>query len=151
MAASGVKAIYDLSFAGSVILIGGARITEFMDDANPIDIQDTETCNIEWSCNGRMIRTVKPTAVMISVTVIPGSASDNALRTIWKKNMCNGGTVSLGQANQSLTCSISCGKGSTGRFLFTGGTCVSGAAAITSNGQGKMGGNTYTFAFENVE
>lgn len=149
MAGSGLNKIYDLSFAGSTIIIGGATITEFMDDANPIDIQDTETCNIEWSCNGRMIRTVKPAAVMVSITVIPGSISDNALKTIWKKNFSNGGSISLGEANRSLSCSIKPGKGGAS-YIFTGGTCVSGAAALTANGQGKMGGNTYTFAFENV-
>ena len=147
---SALSALYEVSFAGSVIVIGGARITEFMDDANPLDIQDTDTCNIEWSCNGRMIRTVKPSAVMISITVIPGTASDKALKTIWKKNFCNGGSISLNEANQQLSCSISVGN-SGASYMFTGGTCVSGAAALTSNGQGKMGGNTYTFAFENVE
>lgn len=146
--AIGLKAIYDLSFAGSRITIGGATITEFVDDANPIEIQDTEVATIEWSCNGRMIRTVKPAAVLISVTVIPGSASDNSLRKIWKQSFNNGGEVALGAANKSLTCSITCGNGKVGSFSFGGGTCLSGAAAVTANGQGKMGGNTYTFAFE---
>lgn len=144
-----LRSIYDVSFAGSIIVIGGARITEFMDDANPLDIQDVDTCNIEWSCNGRMIRTVKPSSIMMSVTVIPGTASDNALKTIWKKNFCNGGSISLSEANHSLSCSITTGKGGAS-YTFTGGTIVSGAAALTSNGQGKMGGNTYTFAFEEV-
>lgn len=145
------KAIYDVSFAGSRIVIGGANITEFMDDANPIDIQDTDTCNIEWSCNGRMIRTIKPAAVILSITVIPGSVSDDALRNIWKRNFINGGLVNIEEANRSLNCTISPGNSKRGKYTFTGGTCVSGAAALTSNGQGKMGGNTYTFAFENVE
>lgn len=146
-----MKSIYDISFAGSRIVIGGANITEFMDDANPIDIQDTDSTNIEWSCNGRMIRTIKPAAVILSITVIPGSTSDNALRTIWKKSFCNGGSVDVDQADQPLSCSISAGNSNIGNFTFTGGTPVSGAAALTANGQGKMGGNTYTFAFENIE
>lgn len=144
------KSIYDVSFAGSVVKIGGVTITDFMDDQNPIDIQDTDVCNIEWSCNGRMIRTIKPSAVIISVTVIPGSPSDEALRTIWKKSFINGGGADLNSANESLDCSIISQHAEIGTFTFYGGTCVSGAAAITSNGQGKMGGNTYTFAFENA-
>ena len=144
------KPIYDISFAGSVITIGGATITDFVDDANPIDIQDTETANIEWSCNGRMIRTAKPSAVILSVTVIPLSASDNALRRIFKEHYVNGGDVSLANANAPLTCSIQTGQSGGGSFEFSGGTCLSGAAGVTSNGQGKMGGNTYTFAFENI-
>ena len=142
--------IYDLSFAGSTITIGGVVVEDFMDDANPIDIQDTETANIEWSCNGRMIRTIKPSAVILSVTVIPNSPSDNRLRTIWKRSFANGGSVSINEANKSLSCTIQVGNPKGGTFQFAGGTCLSGAAAVTSNGQGKMGGNTYTFAFENV-
>ena len=144
------KNIHDVSFAGTVITIGDATITDFMDDQNPIDIQDTDVCNIEWSCNGRMIRTIKPSAVIVSVTVIPGSASDDALRRIWKANFNNGGGVDMNAANDSLEMTISSQHAEIGEFQFTGGTCVSGAAAITSNGQGKMGGNTYTFAFENA-
>ena len=147
----GHQKIFDVSFAGSTIVIDGALINEFMDDANPIDIQDTDTCNIEWSCNGRMIRTIKPSAVMMSITVIPGSASDHALRSIWVRGFNNGGTVDPGVADKAIKCVVSVRKPGFYRFVFTGGTCVSGAAALSANGQGKMGGNTYTFAFENIE
>ena len=142
--------MHDVSFAGSRIVIGGATINDFMDDANPIEVQDTEVANIEWSCNGRMIRTIKPSAVMISVTVIPGSPSDNSLREIWKRCFSNGGLLATGYADTALECVISTGNSRVGSYTFTGGTCVAGAAALTSNGQGKMGGNTYTFAFENA-
>ena len=142
--------IYDVSFAGSTIVIDGVTVKDFIDDANPLDLQDTEVANIEWSCNGRMIRTVKPSAVILSVTVIPNSPSDNGLRTIWKRAFANGGSISLTDANKSLSASIVVGNPRGGTFQFSGGTCLSGAAAVTANGQGKMGGNTYTFAFENV-
>jgi len=142
--------IYDVSFAGSTIVIDGVTIKDFIDDANPIDLQDTEVANIEWSCNGRMIRTIKPSAVIMSVTVIPNSPSDKELRTIWKRVFANGGFVSIADANKSLSASIVVDNPIGGTFQFSGGTCLSGAAAVTANGQGKMGGNTYTFAFENV-
>jgi hypothetical protein len=142
-----MRPIYDISFAGTVITIDGATITDFMDDSHPIDIQETDVSTIEWDCNGCMIRTVKPSAIIMSITVIPGSRSDDQLRTIWKKNLCSEGSIDLGYANRSLSCSISSGNPTVGSYTFTGGTCLSGAAGITSNGQGKMGGNTYTFAF----
>ena len=145
-----VDVITDLSFAGSTIVIGGNQITDFIDDKNPIDVQDTETCNIEWSCNGRMLRTVKPAAVMLSITVIPGSRSDRALRRLWSRRMCNGGQVSLSEADAPLTCTISSPNPQVGNYTFSNGTCMSGAAAVSVSGQGKMGGNTYTFAFEKI-
>ena len=145
-----MRTLYEVSFAGSIVNIDGINIRDFIDDANPVDIQDTETANIEWSCNGRMIRTIKPSAIILSVSVIPNSPSDHALQSLWKRNFLNGGSVSIYDSNRSLRASITVGNPRGGTYLFSGGTCLSGSPAVTSNGQGKMGGNTYTFAFENV-
>ena len=142
------RPIQDVSFAGALISIGGHLIEDFMDDANPIDVQDTEVANIEWSCNGRMIRTVKPSAVIISVTVIPGSPSDKALHSLWVNSFSNGGLGNMSTANEPIDCLISNSGAGIGPYRFRNGTCLAGAAAVTANGQGKMGGNTYTFAFE---
>lgn len=142
--------IHDLSFAGSTIVIDGISIRDFIDDANPVDIQDTEVSNIEWSCNGLMIRTIKPSAVMMSVTVIPGSPSDKSLRRRFADNFCNAGNCSLEEANKSISASISPANPNVPSYTFTGGTYVSGAAAVSVSAQGKMGGNTYTFAFEQI-
>lgn len=144
------RLITDLSFAGSTIMIDGVAISDFIDDKNPLEIQDVDVSTIEWSCNGKMIRTIKPSAVMISVTVIPGSPSDLSLHKIFKKNMCNGGNVSLGEANKSISCTITPINKNVPKYSFTHGTCVSGAPAVSVSNQGKMGGNTYTFAFEKV-
>lgn len=143
--------IYDRSFAGSTVTIDGIPITEFMDQENPIDIQDTETCNIEWDCEGKMVRTVKPSAILLSVTVIPGSNNDKELRKIWFRHFSNGGTVNVSDADRGISCTINCGNPLVGSYTFSNGTCVSGAAGLTANGQGKMGGNTYTFAFEQTK
>ena len=89
----------------------------------------------------------------IDLTVIggaEGTEAANALRRIFKERYVNGGDVSLAKASEPLTCSIQSGHPSGGSFEFSGGTCLSGAAGISANGQGKMGGNTYTFAFENI-
>lgn len=144
------RQITDLSFSGSTLTIAGILIQDFMDDKNPFEVQDADATNIEWSCNGKMIRTVKPTAVMISVTVIPGSSSDLALRRIWRRCMCNNGDVSLGAADQELTCSIVPKNPHIPGYQFSHGTCVSGSPAASVSAQGKAGGNTYTFAFAKV-
>lgn len=145
--------LVDISFAGAIITIDGTVIDKFMDDQNPIEFQDTEVCNMEWSCNGRMIRTIKPNSILMSVTVIPNSNSDRALRKIFKANLLNGGRVKLSEANRMLTASITLdrGKGGSMSYNFSNGTCVSGPAGPTALGSGKMGGNTYTFAFEICE
>ena len=146
----GVKQrIWDLSFTGARVMIDGDIITDFMDDANPIEFQDVDTCNIEWSCNGRMIRTAKPSALMVSITVIPGSSSDADLHHIWINSFVGGGTGNLDIVNQRHTLRIRYRSGY--GFTLSGGTCVSGPPGAGVNASGKMGGNTYTFAFETIQ
>ena len=140
--------IYDISFAGATVNIDGITIDDFMDDQNPVDFQDTDVANIEWSCNGRMLRTVKPSAVMMSVTVIPGSPSDVSLQKLLKMCFNNGGTVNLSEANHQIVGRVGVPGGPS--YSFSSGTCVSGPLGITAQGSGKFGGNTYTFAFEKV-
>ena len=144
----GKSVIQDVSFAGVHLSIDASTIEDFIDDAAPIEFQDTEVCNIEWSCNGRMIRTVKPSAIFMSVSVIPGSPSDNALRALWQPRFSNGGDVDLGEADTGLVCTLTYGSDRKSH-TYSNGTCVSGPAGPSARGDGKMGGNTYTFAFEN--
>lgn len=139
--------ICDVSANALSITIGGILIEDFMDEGTPIEVSDTETTNIEWSCNGRMIRTIKPAAVMVSVTVIPGSHSDESLWEIWRKGFCDGGNVNTNVANTALTGTITYIDGA---VQLGNGTCVSGPSGYTARGEGKMAGNTYTFAFERV-
>ena len=138
--------ILDVSASEVSIDIEGP-IRDFLDEGNPIEVSDTETTNIEWSCNGRMIRTIKPAAVMVSVTVIPGSDSDEHLFGLWKNGFSNGGDGGA-NANQQLTGFIRYVEG--GTISLSNGTCISGPAGCTVQGSGKLGGNTYTFAFEVV-
>lgn len=137
--------VSDVSVANLIVNIGGVHVVDWMDEGNPIEFSDADVTNIEWSCNGRMIRTVKPSAVMVSVSVIPGSTSDLQLYELWRRGFCNGGNVS-GQ-DDTLSGSISFAGGS---LSYRNGTCVSGPAGVSTGGPVKLRGNTYTFAFEQV-
>lgn len=140
--------IKDVSFAGSTITIdgpgGGATVTDFMDDANPVEFQDVEVSSVGVNCNGSMIRNAKPNVVMMSVTVIPNSLSDIGLYNMWRLFRVQGDYRPEWENPCSATITISGGRGS--RHL-TEGTMVSGPGGPSSNGEGKMQGRTYTFAF----
>lgn len=137
----------DVSFAGSVVKIAGITITDFMDDANPVEFQDVEVSSVGVNCNGSMIRNAKPNVIMMSVTVIPGSASDAALYALWKEYRVQG-TYNK-KWEDHLTGSVTTGNGKISR-TFTSGTMVSGPGGPSSSGEGKMSGRTYTFAFVSV-
>ena len=139
--------LLDVSFAGSKITVGGVTIEDFMDDANPVEFQDTEVSGVGVNCNGVMVRYARPNTIMMSVTVIPGSNSDMALYGLWRKYRVQNGVNNAGQWETSLTGSIVT-KGARGRtYTFSGGTMVSGPGGPSANGEGKMQGRTYSFAF----
>lgn len=138
----------DVSFAGSTVTVAGIQISDFMDDANPVEFQDVEVSSTGVNCNGTMIRNAKPNLVMMSVTVIPGSQSDNALWNLWKQYRVQGDYNS--QWEQSLTASISIAGGGQSKS-YSNGTMVSGPGGPAANGEGKMQGRTYSFAFVTVQ
>ena len=73
----------DVSFAGSTVTVAGISVTDFMDDANPVEFQDVEVSSVGVNCNDSMIRNAKPNVIMMSVTVIPGSNSDSQLYNLY--------------------------------------------------------------------
>lgn len=146
--------ILDVSFSGSTVKIAGTIIKDFVDNRNPVEFQDVDVSNVEWSCNGRMIRTIKPAGIMMSVTVIPGSKSDIALRKLFKESFSNGGAgADTAKANEAITANIVLANaGNSGEtYDFADGTIIAGPAGPSVSGNGKMGGNTYTFMFETLK
>lgn len=137
--------IQDVSFAGAHLMVGGVSIDDFMDDANPIEFDDLEVSKVEYSCNGKMIRSSIPRAIFMSVTVIPGSPSDHGLQRLLKKyhNIQSGGDL-----DGQLSAYISTNGGS---YSFSDGTMISGSPGVGSKGDGKMMGKTYTFAFMQMD
>lgn len=147
----GSSRLIDVSFVGARLEIDGVWINEFMDDANPVEFQDIEPTTVEWSCNGKMIRTVKPCGMLFSVTVVPNSNSDVQLRKMLRMRYPNGGNISLSDADKPITASLLVPKSKKGKlFRFEKGTILSGPLSFSANSDGKMQGNTYTFMFEKV-
>lgn len=139
--------LIDVSFAGSVVRVAGIMINNFMDDANPVEFPDVEVTSVGMNCNGVMIRYAKPSAVMMSVTVIPGSKEDAELYKLWKVYRVQDGKNNATQWEKPLTATIQTKGNRAAKYVFGGGTMVSGPGGPSSNGEGKMQGRTYTFAF----
>lgn len=139
--------LIDVSFAGSVVTVAGITINNFMDDANPVEFPDVEVSGVGVNCNGIMIRHAKPNVVIMSVTVIPGSQEDHKLYDLWMSYRVQNGINNAGVWEKSLTGSVSTKGNRSSNYSFSGGTMVSGPGGPSANGEGKMTGRTYTFAF----
>ena len=140
--------LHDVSFAGSIVKIDGIEITDFMDDANPIDFPDVTIANVGVNFNGIMARHSNPTPVIFSITVIPGSHSDRELSDLWQNSRVENCTYNT-DWSKGLTCDISMANYTRqiSQYHFAGGTMISGPGGPSATGEGKMLGRTYTFAF----
>lgn len=143
--------LLDVSFAGSTVFIAGRQITQYMDDQNPIDVQNLEVTKVGYNCNGKMIRTAQAGGVMISVTVIPSSSDDAFFHNLLMQYHLQDGKNNAQRWETSLTASITLqGNRDKTTWNFSGGTMVSGPGGPTSSADGKLAGRTYTFAFAKI-
>lgn len=153
----------DVSFTGATIVIsadaiGSTTITEFYDEGSPLQCSEIEVTGNSLTLNGTLVTWAKPSAYVVSVTVVPESENDNSLRTLLEKShvkhASSGTTVySVDPVAVDTTMTIkapgiSMDHKTKREYTFSAGRILSGPSAISANAEGKLSGNTYTFIFE---
>lgn len=154
----------DVSATGSSIQIttdvtGLINITRFSDEGTPFEFNEIEVTGSALSLNGELITWAKPVAYAASVTVVPMTSEDEALRKLLiasKVKYSKGNTVAVNTDAVTVTMNASIPKlnnnGSAYRgFMFTNGRIVSGPSAPSSSAEGKLSARTYTFVFEGMK
>ena len=152
----------DISMAGAKIVLNsnGLRsgaITEFSDEGTPIDIPALEVAAGNMNLNGKLVTWTKPNPINISFTLIPGSESDNNLRTFLSAVSIGGKGETVGDAYiSSMVITVptyggentSTNQKTSKTFTLVNGRLLSGQPAIGSNADGKASPSTWTFMFE---
>lgn len=139
----------------------GNVILEFAAEGTPIEFPDLEVCGYEMTMNGELVTWTKPSPITWNITVIPGSASDEALRNLLYAGHVGGQMgrpinrtyVKIRTAVLTVPGIDTNGIVSTAsnlEFTFTNGRLSGGPPAIGSNNEGKMSPRTYKFVFESV-
>jgi hypothetical protein len=146
--------IYDVSAAGSKLTLTGvdgiSEVKAFLDDANPFQFPDVEVSGVGMNFRGSLIRYARGNPFMFSVTVCSGSGDDKALRDALKKYHISKGDKISGDG-LGATLVVPAMGGGTNTYTLKKGVIVSGPMGPTATGEGKMQGNTYTFAFASCE
>lgn len=119
----------------------GFQLSQFSDDANPLDVKDTEPFGYELLYDGGMFAFDKATAIELSVSVIPGSDDDINLKILLQSKK---GGASILPIPDVLTMVVSY---PTGTVMLTKGTIISGPLADTVQASARKKGNTYRFVF----
>ena len=144
---------YDISGFGiearlvaSVTFPNGFTITEFSDDADPIDIPSQQIADKAMTLNGDLVTWSTANPIPLTLNVIPGSEDDLNLAILLEANRVGQGKTAVGDV---LTFT-STTPGAEGRTLtLTNGRITDGMISNGVASSGRFKSKAYIFSFEN--
>lgn len=136
-----------LRVRASMTFPAGFNVTQFADDADPFDAPSIQVRDKAMGVNGDLIVWSRANPLLLSVSVIPGTADDRNLSILLDANRVSRGKMGArdvitlvgiypGLPGRAITCSM--------------GTITDGPPLQSVASSGRKKSNTYQFAFENV-
>lgn len=129
----------------SITFPNGLPISQFADDADPIDSPSIQISDKAMGLNGDFIRWGKAIPVGLTLNVIPGSDDDLNLNLLFSSNQVGKGRRPV---NDVITAVVSYPDGTVKSFMAGGAMDYVPANSISSSA--RMKSKPYVFAFETV-
>jgi hypothetical protein len=123
----------------------GFTLTEFADDADPLDSPDFQASDASSGLNGDMLVWSKAGGIEVLVNVIPTSEGDNNLDALLDANR-NGKNKSSAKDNIGIVFTYPTGQ----RVICADGVLLSGPMLPQVAGSGRLKTRQYRFKFEKV-
>ena len=123
----------------------GFIISQFADDSDPFDLPSIQIADKAPSLNGDLVTWSKPSPLLISLAVIPGSGDDRNLAVLADANRVGKGKQG---ARDSITMVGIYPDGST--ITLANGRLTDGMIGKSVASAGRFKSKVYSFAFENV-
>ena len=123
----------------------GFPVTEFADDADPLDSPDLDLADTAYGLNGNMVVWSRPQGLEISISVIPNSDADINLQALVEANRV--GYKKRG-ARDLINISLVYPSGELANMAS--GVIVTGPFTKRVASAGRFKTNTYRFRFEEV-
>lgn len=130
--------------AASVTFPTGFNLTQFADDADPLDMPSIQIADQAMGLNGDLIVWAKPQPIPLSIAVISGSNDDINLGILFQANKVSKGKPST-QDRITLVISYPNGRKAT----FANGKITDGMPAYSVASAGRQKSKVYKFTFEN--
>jgi len=134
-----------VSLIASVSFPAGIVLTQFADDADPVDMASIQIKDATMGLNGDLISWSKATRVPCVLNVIPGSDDDKNLSVLANNNRVGRGKIGV---QDIITITIRYPDGSTA--ILTPGIITDSMFAKSIASSGRMKSKAYAFAFENI-
>lgn len=125
-------------------------LTQWADDADPLDIPEIEINGSAMSINGDLVTWSTPKPIQISLSVIPGSTDDKNLAILFGLNRAGKFKPS---ANDLINMTFMYNGTLAGigrRAVLVNGRCVSYSPGTGASSSGRKKSKTYSFVFENA-
>lgn len=122
----------------------GFEISEFADDADPLDFPPAQIADYGMGVNGDLVTWTRPVPLEVTLNVIPNTDADKNLSILYDMNRAAKGKVS---AQDLVTLVASYPDGS--RKILSNGKLVSGVPAGSVASSGRIKTKEYRFVFEN--
>lgn len=119
-------------------------ITEFADDADPLDVPSIQIADKAMGLNGDLVTWSKPNPIMANLNVIPGSFSDINLAILLEANRVGRGKTG---ARDIITMTISYPAGNF--ITLQNGIITDGMPSSSVASSARLKSKNYNFAFEN--
>ena len=124
----------------------GFTITEFADDADPIDIPSQQIADKAMTLNGDLVTWSTANHIPVTINVIPGGDDDLNLSVLLEANRVGQGKTSA----RDVITYVSTTPGPEGRTLtLTNGRITDGPVGNGIASSGRIKSKAYIFAFEN--
>lgn len=121
----------------------GFIVSQFTDDADPIDIEDLTIADAAMGLNGNLIVWSKAVPIKLSFNVIPDSDDDQNLEIIADNNRVGANKTSVGDV---INLVVTYPDGAT--TSYTSGIMLVAPAGTGVASSGRMKTKKYSFAFE---
>lgn len=123
----------------------GFTVTQFADDADPVDTPSMQIRDKAMGVNGDLITWSKANPIPLTLNVVPGSEDDFNLSVLFESNR-----VGKGKFGARDVVSIILLYPSGDVAAFSQGVITDGPPANGAQSSGRLKSKAYSFAFENV-
>jgi len=124
----------------------GSSVTEFADDADPVDIPSQQIADKAMTLNGDLVTWSTANHIPVTINVIPGSEDDLNLGILLEANRIGQGKTSA----RDIITYTSTSPGPDGQTLtLTNGRITDGPISNGVASSGRLKSKAYMFAFEN--
>lgn len=134
-----------LRILASATFPGGFEITQFADDADPLDVPTMVIGNSAMGLNGDLVSWTEANPIPITLNIIAGSEDDTNLEVLFSANRAGKNKAS---AKDAITLYASYPDGS--KTTATVGLCTEFMPTKGIASAGRFKSRPYSFTFENI-